>query len=761
MKRFSQIVLYLLSLLLVSCKQPVYYSVSTSVQPAAGGKVTMAPSSDAVMEGTSVSFKATPNDEYVFSGWSGDLSGTENPLSVTVSSDLVVIGNFTLRDYPLTLSVEGNGSITEKVIPTKTEYVSGTVVELTAVPSSGWSFDHWEGDLNSSDNPAQITVSSAKSVKAVFTKNHYAYNLKIVGPGAVDEYLVEDTKATLEHGTQVLLKALPLDGAFFKGWSGDLTGAETEVIVSVDKPMEIVAEFGMKAPAQYPLLDLTLPSCLLDQQYVDVDVSPFTSSIVGYLLLDYNRDGYLDLVTTSVDYDGMTPIRYPIRFYLGVSSGGFSADPENDMKFESIDCRKIIQGDFNNDGFPDIFFLGHGYDADPYPGEYPMVVLSNNGPHYTEHRFTDIISFFHGGASGDIDADGDLDVFLTGSRPGDGYFFINDGNGNFEVRRDMIDQELILHAYTCEMFDIDHDGFLDLVLGGHDHEGPFFYSEDSPEYKNMPAVFWGNGKTYDTDDYIRLPNQHVPFNVALDYCFIDLDSDGNEEIIVVRSNSYAGWMFQVLKRSGRTFTDVTDEYFSESGDPEAGFWVDRICVKEINGQKYLLAMTTSSVNPIRMYTFSEGHFNKIPVEKFKRVTNSFPISYRVSTMKEGWGLWAGIWFPFSNGADLSYLVDNQYCLEFFLSNTDPELGFDIHFETRDTNSAGETLMYGMGVNLSSLKHDGTWERIVIPLNDFQLWGDSPNNHWNHIDSFLIITTSSGGVEFSVKDIRIRKVLPEE
>ena len=75
------------------------------------------------------------------------------------------------------------------------------------------------GYKTSTDNPAQVLVTSAKSVKAVFVKNEYSYNLKIVGPGVVDEYLVQDTKASLEYGTQVLLKALPAEGAVFKGGS--------------------------------------------------------------------------------------------------------------------------------------------------------------------------------------------------------------------------------------------------------------------------------------------------------------------------------------------------------------------------------------------------------------------------------------------------------------------------------------------------------------------------------------------------------------
>lgn len=727
----------------------------------------MTPSSNPVLEDSQVSFKATPNGDYVFTGWSGSLSGTENPKAVTVTADMSVTANFVLRDYPLTLSVEGEGSIEEKVISTKTDYSSGTVVELTAVPAAGWSFGHWEGDSSGSENPVQITVSSAKSVKAVFTKNHYLYNLTIVGPGVVDEYLVEDTKATLEYGTRVLLKALPSENAVFKGWSGDLSGTELEVMVSINQSMDIVAEFVGKDVLSYPLTDLSLPSCMLEQLYDGVDVSPYVDG-AGYILLDYNRDGRLDLVTSKVMYDGMTPVRCPIHFYLGDSQGGFSVDPENDSKFKSIDSRKILQGDFNGDGFPDIFLLGHGYDAEPWPGEYPIILLSNTGPSYTEHRFTEHVAFFHGGGSADYDNDGDLDIFITGSSPGTGLLFVNDGKGSFEIKMDIIDQELIASMYTCEMMDIDKDGYVDLVLGGHDHEGPFSYPEGESVYKNMPTVFWGNGSTFNNEDYVRLPKPPLPYGVSLDYYFTDLNSDGVDEIIVVRTSDgangnvpYQGWKLQVIERSGRLFQDVTDKYFSgNSYDASADSWIDKICFQEIDGKQYLLAKA-GGPNPIRLFTFSNGQFARVSENRYSRLEAGQSICHVQSSLDEGWGMYAALVYPFENGVDLTYLVENEYSLEFYIKNTDPSLRFDIHFDTSVLNSEGNNIMYGAGVDLSSLKHDGSWERIIIPMNSIELWDESKNNYWNRISQFVIITTSTGGHEFSVKDIRIRKVLPEE
>lgn len=754
-------------LVLASCRQETYYSISTDVQPEGSGSIEVSTQSDRVLSGTAVTFKATPGSGYAFDGWGESLSGTENPKTITITSDVDIVACFKLAAYPLTVSVEGEGTVNERIVGTASEYGTGTVVELTAEPADHWVFDHWEGDLSGPGNPARINVSEAKSVTAVFIRSKYAYSLKIIGPGAVDEYPVSWTKADYESGTKILLKAYPSENAVFKGWSGDLNGSDAEITVEMDKEYNIVAEFVGKDILSTPLADITQPSGTLDFLYDGIDLNPYVQSGSSYVMLDYNRDGHLDLITTQVFYDGMQARRQPIRFYLGNSEGCFVPDEENDSKFLSIDTRKFLYGDFNGDGFPDIFILGHGYDAEPWPGEYPMVLISKDGPTYSEFRFTDYVSFFHGGATGDIDADGDLDVFLTASWQGGAYFFINDGHGNFDVRTDLIDQGLLPGMYTCEIFDIDHDGFVDLFLGGHDSEGPYDYSEGDDEYQNTPIAFWGNGKTYDSDDYVRLPKPPVSYGVALDYYFYDLNSDGSEEIIVVRTTDgakgrvfYNGWKLQVIQREGRSFQDVTDTYFEDGCDRGTGFWIDKVCIQDIAGTKYLLAQTTLGSNPVRLFSFSNKHFHKLEDESLRK-ENGFAISHTVSnTISQGWELYTSLVYPFEQGIDLTSLVENDYVLEFYLSNTDPSLRFDIHFDTSERNANGEILMYGGAPDFESLKHDGTWERIRIPLKNIELWDDSDNNCWDKVSQFVIITTSTGGTEFSVKDIRIRKVLPE-
>lgn len=65
----------------------------------------------------------------------------------------------------LTVTTSGSGSVSQNPAP---PYYHNDVVTLTANASSGWTFDHWSGDLGGSANPSNITMDANKSVTAHF-----------------------------------------------------------------------------------------------------------------------------------------------------------------------------------------------------------------------------------------------------------------------------------------------------------------------------------------------------------------------------------------------------------------------------------------------------------------------------------------------------------------------------------------------------------------------------------------------------------------
>lgn len=143
------------------------YALTTAVS--GSGSITRNPNASSYASGTSVTLTATPNSGNTFAGWSGDVTGTTNPATITMNANKSVTATFTASSstYTLSTSVSGSGSIS--LSPSGGSYASGTVVTVTATPGSGSSFSGWSGDLSGSTNPTTITMNANKSVGATFT----------------------------------------------------------------------------------------------------------------------------------------------------------------------------------------------------------------------------------------------------------------------------------------------------------------------------------------------------------------------------------------------------------------------------------------------------------------------------------------------------------------------------------------------------------------------------------------------------------------
>jgi uncharacterized repeat protein (TIGR01451 family) len=80
------------------------------------------------------------------------------------------------KPFQLKVTVQGKGTVTSSPSginckPDCTEpYTNGTVVQLTATPTTGNQFDHWEGGCTGTTSSCAVTMTSNLTVKAVFTK---------------------------------------------------------------------------------------------------------------------------------------------------------------------------------------------------------------------------------------------------------------------------------------------------------------------------------------------------------------------------------------------------------------------------------------------------------------------------------------------------------------------------------------------------------------------------------------------------------------
>ena len=164
--------------------------------------------------GTTVKLTAQPADEWLFTGWTGDIGDidpTENPIQLTIIESKTVTATFEKKKYPLTVNIVGEGEVLEEIVNTgrTTDYDSGTTVKLTALPAEGWEFIEWQGDLTGTDNSTQITIDKAKTVKAIFILSPLSLNNSIVEYEEIHPFLAEPILNSKRQINVIVLNYIP------------------------------------------------------------------------------------------------------------------------------------------------------------------------------------------------------------------------------------------------------------------------------------------------------------------------------------------------------------------------------------------------------------------------------------------------------------------------------------------------------------------------------------------------------------------------
>ncbi len=90
------IVLFFLSCTKDSDDETIQFNINVSVTPSDGG--TVSPSSGTYDEGTVVTMEGTPSNGYSFVEWTGSIQSRDNPVSITMDSDMDIIGVFEILD---------------------------------------------------------------------------------------------------------------------------------------------------------------------------------------------------------------------------------------------------------------------------------------------------------------------------------------------------------------------------------------------------------------------------------------------------------------------------------------------------------------------------------------------------------------------------------------------------------------------------------------------------------------------------------------
>jgi uncharacterized repeat protein (TIGR02543 family) len=232
----------------------IEYGLSLAASPPAAGSVT--PSiirpENYYAAGTVLQVVATPAAGYEFAGWTGEYSGTANPLTVqmngfrTVTAIFHKIGSPTVTittnppGYPVFGDqVQGPGPQTFEWAAGSTHTI-GTQAVVQVSDSSRYVFSNW------SDGGPISHVITPGSSPGIYTANLLAQvklSVTVSPPGGGTVTPSQGSDGWVDQASVVALTAVPAPGYRFDGWSGDSSTKDNPVQLLMDTAHAITAHF--------------------------------------------------------------------------------------------------------------------------------------------------------------------------------------------------------------------------------------------------------------------------------------------------------------------------------------------------------------------------------------------------------------------------------------------------------------------------------------------------------------------------------------
>jgi hypothetical protein len=224
--------------------------------------------------------------------------------------------------------------------------------------------------------------------------------------------------------------------------------------------------------------------------------------------LDYDNDGWLDIYVVN---DGQSK-----KLYRNEADGTFD-DATADAKVGyNGEGRDAAVGDYNNDGYVDIYVVNDGE---------PNILYRNDG----DGRFEDVSAeagLDDGGsgrtaAFGDVDNDGDLDLYLANGDMNDvdkHLFFVNKGDGTFEDGSKAAGIDASGQRSSVTFLDYDNDADLDIFV--------IIWGSPSKLYSNN-----GDGTFVNVARDEKLRQVYSNYAAA----FADYDNDGDLDMFLANS----------------------------------------------------------------------------------------------------------------------------------------------------------------------------------------------------------------------------------
>ncbi len=246
---------------------------------------------------------------------------------------------------------------------------------------------------------------------------------------------------------------------------------------------------------------------------------------------DYNNDGFADIVVLRGGWWGKNA-KFPFSLLKNNGHGTFEDVTIESGLYSPAPTQTATWGDFNNDGWIDLFVAHEDYPCQLFINEKGK--FRDVAPEYG----LNITAFVKGCVWGDINNDGYPDLYLSILGEPNKLFLNKPGTAPgqriFEDISKAAGVEEPIISFPTWFFDFDNDGFLDLFVSGYGRNTNTLKkpaAEDAardmlglPALSETPHLYHNNGNNTFTDVSAAYGVDHVNYTMGCN--FGDIDNDG-------------------------------------------------------------------------------------------------------------------------------------------------------------------------------------------------------------------------------------------
>lgn len=210
-----------------------------SITPSGGGAVSISPNTGFFLSNAVATVVATPLSGWTFLEWLGDTTGFDGTNEIIMDRNKSIGALF---GTSLSNTTSGGAVVFN---PAGGFYPYGTSVQVTALPQTGKYFVLWGGNANGSVNPLNFVVTGANQIVSALFAPLNQGKVALCTVAAGDGQVGTMPQANFyTNGQSVTVTATPGTGKVFLGWSGNASGNQNPLVITLNQSETIYANFS-------------------------------------------------------------------------------------------------------------------------------------------------------------------------------------------------------------------------------------------------------------------------------------------------------------------------------------------------------------------------------------------------------------------------------------------------------------------------------------------------------------------------------------